>query len=323
LLSGVLSPSRVPACDAKAEAPPPAEKKNDAPTISEKKTDSPKIPDTLHYLPDQAYWILDDDTNLMLDILRPKAAKGPLPTVICLHGGGWVKGSRKTNLPIMIKLAEAGYAAVSVQYRFAPDTPFPGPVHDVKCAVRWLRANANLFNLDIDRFAALGYSSGGNMACLLGLTTPLDGLEGKGGCNGYRSDVNVVISFAGISDMAQWYKDGGFLVRFCLNRYMTDSPDKAPELYKEASPISYARGNLAAMLLIHGTEDEWVSFNQSEELEKVLKDAKANVQLLPIKGARHILTGDAEKEADDAALRFLDDYFRLNRAGKPAEKRPR
>ncbi len=82
--------------------------------------------------------------------------------------------SRKTNLPLMIKLAQEGYAAVSVQYRLG--SRFPAAVHDVKCAVRWLRANAAVFNLDAERFAALGYSSGGTMACLLGLTTPLDGL---------------------------------------------------------------------------------------------------------------------------------------------------
>ena len=106
LFAMVFIGSLLPAEEPKVGATPAPEKKNEA-----AKSDSPKIPDTLHYLPDQAYWIPDDDTNLMLDILRPKAANGPLPTVICLHGGGWVKGSRKTNLPIMIKLAEAGYAA--------------------------------------------------------------------------------------------------------------------------------------------------------------------------------------------------------------------
>jgi acetyl esterase/lipase len=203
-----------------------------------------------------------------------------------------------------------------VQYRFAPDAPFPAPVHDVKCAVRWLRANASVFNFDTDRFAALGYSSGGNMACLLGLTTQLDGLEGKGGFNGFRSDVQVVISFAGISDVAECYKDKGVIVRFALGSYMKESPDKAPKLYSQASPISYARGNLAAVLLLHGTEDEWVPFKQSEKLEKALRDAKANVQLLPIKDAGHNLTGDAEKVADAAALNYLDEWLRNKRAVK-------
>jgi pectinesterase len=167
----------------------PAAEKSETSPVSEKKPDSPKIPAGLALLADQVYCIPDEDTKLMADILLPKAGKGPHPTVICLHGGGWVKGSRKTNLPIMIKLAEAGYAAVSVQYRFAHQAPFPAAVNDVKCAVRWLRANAGIYNLDVDRFAALGYSSGGQLASLLGLTTPLDGLEGKGGFNGYPSDV--------------------------------------------------------------------------------------------------------------------------------------
>jgi acetyl esterase/lipase len=290
---------------------PVAERKNEGAN-----PDSIKIPDALHYLPDQVYYIPDEGNELMLDILRPKAAKGPLPTVICVNGGGWVMGSRKTNLPIMKKLAEAGYAAVSVQYRLAQQAPFPAAVNDVKCAVRWLRANGAVFNLDADRFAALGYSAGGNMACLLGLTTPLDGLEGKGVFNGYPSDVQVVISYAGISDLADWYKDGGFFVRFALNGYMRESPDKAPKPYGQGSPMSYARGDMAAVLLIHGTKDEWVPLKQSEKLEKALKNANANVQLLTIKDGRHNLEGDAEKEADAAALKFLDENLRSKRAAK-------
>ena len=79
LLLGVLSPPPVAACDGKVEARQPVDKKTDAPTISEKKTDSLKIPDTLQYHPNQVYYIPDEGTELMLDILRPKAAKGPLP----------------------------------------------------------------------------------------------------------------------------------------------------------------------------------------------------------------------------------------------------
>jgi dipeptidyl aminopeptidase/acylaminoacyl peptidase len=121
--------------------------------------------------------------------------------------------------------------------------------------------------------------------------------------------------------LAEWYKDGGFLATFCLNRFMKDSPDKAPDLYTKASPVSYARRDMAAVLLIHGTEDRLVPFKQSEKMEKALKDAGANVKLLPIKGAGHNITGDAEKEADAAALKFLDEWVRSERAAKANERR--
>jgi acetyl esterase/lipase len=223
----------------------------------------------------------------------------------------------------MTGLAEAGYAAVGVEYRLSHEAPFPAAVHDVKCAVRWLRANATVFNLDPDRFAAVGLSAGGYLACILGLTTPLYGFEGKGGFSSYPSDVQVVISYAGISDLAKWHKDGGFLAKYCVNRFMKDSPDKAPDLFKKANPISYARGDLAAVLLIHGTEDTIVPFKQSQEMEAALKAAKANVQLVPIKGADHMLTDDEIKAAEAAALKFLEDNFRSYRSGKVTEKHER
>jgi acetyl esterase/lipase len=297
----------------------PAADKSEAPAVPEKKPESPKIPPELTYLPDQLYCRPDDDFKLMADILLPKGGNGPSPAVVCMHGGAWLWGSRKTNLPIMIKLAEAGYVAVSVQYRLAHEAPFPAAVNDVKCAIRWLRANAGVFNIDSDRIAALGYSSGGNMACLLGLTTPLDGLEGEGGFPTFSSRVQVVVSYAGISDLADWYKDG-LLVRIPLKKYMKDSPDEASKLYGQGSPMSYARGDMAAVLLIHGTKDEWVPLKQSEKLEKALKNAKANVQLLTFKDAPHVLTGDAEKQADAATLKFLDENLRSKRAVKDNAK---
>jgi pimeloyl-ACP methyl ester carboxylesterase len=158
---------------------------------------------------------------------------------------------------------------------------------------------------------------------MLGLTTRLDGFEGKGGFSSYPSDVQVVISYAGISNLAKWHKDRGFLAKYCVNRFMKDSPDKAPDLFKKANPISYARGDLAAVLLIHGTEDTIVPFKQSLEMEAALKAANANVQLVPIKGADHMLTDDEIKAAEAAALKFLEDNFRSYRSGKVTEKHER
>jgi acetyl esterase/lipase len=289
-------------------------------TTPEKKPASPAIPAGLTYLENQLYCMPDKDTKLMADILLPKAGNGPNPAVVCLHGGGWVKGSRKTNLPIMIKLAEAGYVAVSVQYRLAQEAPFPGAVHDVKCAVRWLRANAGVFNIDSDHIAAFGYSSGGQLAGLLGLTTPLDGLEGEGGFPTFSSRVQVVVSYYGISDLAAWHKDGGLLARFCLNKFLKGPPDKEVKLYDQGSPISYARSDLAAVLLVHGTEDTLVPFKQSQSLEKKLKGAGAKVSLLPIKGAGHNFDGEAEKEADVATIKYLDEMLRSKETVKGSNR---
>jgi acetyl esterase/lipase len=289
--------------------------------VPENKTESPKIPAGLRYLPDQVYCIPDEDTPLMLDVLRPKAGNGPLPAVICLHGGGWVNGTRKTNLPIMIKLAQAGYVAVSVQYRLAKEAPLPAAVHDVKCAVRWLRANAGVFNVDPDRFAALGYSSGGTLACLLGQTTPLDGLEGEGGFPTFSSRVQAVVSYSGISDLAAWQKDNPFFSRISLSQCIKESSDKAEKLCGTISPITHARGDKAAVLLMHGTKDPIVAYEQSVRLHKRLQEEGARVRFLPIESAGHILVGDEEEKADADAIKFLDEMLRPNVAAKDTGRR--
>jgi acetyl esterase/lipase len=299
------------------------ELKRDIPAVSTPNVELPPIPPGMHYLPDQIYYIPDDDSKLAADILLPRNAKGPRPAVVCLHGGGWLKGSRKTNLPVMIKLAEAGYVAVSVQYRLAPKYPFPAAVHDVKCAVRWLRANARVFSIDIDRVAALGYSSGGTMACLLGLTTPLDGLEGDGPFPTFSSAVQAVVSYYGISDLAQWQVDNPFLARISVSSYLKSSPDKLADLLAKSCPMSYARGDLAAVFMIHGPKDSIVSSKQSERLRDALTKVGATVRYREIEDAGHNFTGDAEDQADAAGIKFLDEILRPKETGKMAGRRER
>jgi pectinesterase len=86
--------------------------------------------------------------------MRAAWQRQPIPP---RRGGGWCLGSRKSNVPLALKLAQEGYVAVTVNYRFSGEAPYPAAVHDVKCAVRWLRARAQAYKIDKDRIAALGY----------------------------------------------------------------------------------------------------------------------------------------------------------------------
>jgi acetyl esterase/lipase len=311
LLAFLVYGSLLPASEARADDIP----------APERMTQTPVIPADLDYFPDQVVWRIDKDTTLKADVLMPKEGKGPHPGVLLFHGGGGVIGSRKTNLPIMIKLAQAGYVAVSVEYRLAPKYPFPAAIHDAKCAVRWLRANAEVYNVDTDQIAALGYSTGGQLASLLGLTTPLDGLEGEGPFPAYSSRVHVVISYYGIHDLKDWHKDGNLWARLSLNSCLGGSPEKVGDLYTKVSPATYARGDRAAFLLIHGTKDDLVPCKQSEGMEKRLKAAGAEVRLLPIEGAGHNFAGDAEKEADAVTIKYLDEMLRSKETVKASNPR--
>src|SRR5205823_10951719 len=110
-----------------------------------------------------------DGQHLLLDMARP-ATGGPSPAIICIHGGGFRAGDRHGYDGLIKQLAERGYVAVTVEYRLSPRFQFPAAVHDVKAAVRWLRANSKKYHIDPDRIGVTGGSAGGHLAQFLGVT---------------------------------------------------------------------------------------------------------------------------------------------------------
>ena len=101
--------------------------------------------------------------SVTADVLVP-SSKGPYPVLVYLHGGGWVAGSPKTHRKLGLRFAEAGYLVINVDYRLAPETPFPCPFDDCVFAVRWAAENAERFGGDSKRLAIGGDSAGGNLS---------------------------------------------------------------------------------------------------------------------------------------------------------------
>jgi len=122
-----------------------------------------------------------DNQHLKLNLARPKDAPGggaSMPAVVCIHGGGFRAGERTGWNERCKKLAERGYAAVTVTYRLAPKYQFPAAVNDVKAAVRWLRMNADKYHVDPNRIGAVGDSAGGHLAQFLGVTGDVAAFDG-------------------------------------------------------------------------------------------------------------------------------------------------
>src|SRR5262245_41823745 len=92
-----------------------------------------------------------DNQHLQLNLARPKTGTGPMPAVLCIQGGGVRAGHRDGYNSLCLKLAQRGFVAATASYRFAPKYQFPAAVHDVKAAVRWLRANAGRYRIDPER----------------------------------------------------------------------------------------------------------------------------------------------------------------------------
>jgi acetyl esterase/lipase len=239
---------------------------------------------------------------------------GPFPVVVILHGGGWFYNSRKTHVPLILKLAQQGYVAATLSHRYSRQVPFPARVHDIKAAVRWLRAHAGAYQIDPERFAALGYSSGGHLACMLGSTSPADGLEGAGGHADQSSRVQAVVSYYGITDLAGLHEactqgdvplPERLVMKSALEFFLGGPPSQLAKRYAKASPITYARKGAAPTLLLHGTADRKVPIEQSRQYARKLREAGAEVKPFELEEAPHDFTGAPEERANAAMRAFL------------------
>lgn len=255
--------------------------------------------------------------DLKLDLARPRAG-GPHPAVVILHGGAWRLGdhrmlSMRSRLlggesSVVEYFAARGFVAVTAQYRLVPAAVFPAQVEDGKAAVRWLRANAERYGVDPNRIAACGYSAGGHLACLLGLTDPSHGLEGAGGHAEQSSRVQAVIDLFGPTDLASpdWHPDAfeGVLAPLIGGRLA----DK-PELYRKASPLAYVTKDAPPFYIAHGARDPIVPPVQSKRLADKLREAGVKHRYVELPREGHGWFGPKLAKTLDEAIAFLREQF--------------
>jgi acetyl esterase/lipase len=241
--------------------------------------------------------------ELKLDLARPAEGKGPFPCVVCLHGGGWRMGNKRDIRPWIQFLASEGYVAVSVGYRLAPDAVFPAQIEDAKTAVRFLRANADKYHVDKDRIATMGWSAGGHLACLLGLTDEKAGLEGALYPK-ESSRVKAVVDYFGPTDLAGFANDDT-AQRGMLGPFIGAKFSENPAAHEKASPIKYVTKDAPPFLIFHGTKDWIVPIEQSRALKEKLKDVGVSVKLVEVEGEGHGWTGKPNQETTRETLNFL------------------
>ncbi|MCM3876403.1 MAG: alpha/beta hydrolase [Thermoanaerobaculia bacterium] len=244
------------------------------------------------------------DAELKLDLAMPKAGRGPFPAIVFLHGRGWREGNRRDMSHFIEGVGRMGYVGVTVEYRLVPAARFPAPVEDSKAAVRWLRANAGKYRIRPDRIGVVGFSAGGHLACMLGVTDKEDGLEGTGGNADQPSRVQAVVSFFGPTDFStrDWPRD---LEKEVIVPFLGESFADRPDVYKRASPITYVTKDAPPFLFFHGTEDELVPVDQSKRLAQKLKSFGVSVQLVLLEGERHGFTDAKNQESMKKMLDFL------------------
>lgn len=223
----------------------------------------------------------NDHPKQDLDIYLPSGFTPPYPLVIYFHGGGWQRGDKDSVQPFAPDILGRGFAIASVNYRLAPGFVFPTQIHDCKGAVRWLRANAATYDIDPDRFAIFGDSSGAHLASLLTLSGDVPEIEGTVGGNlGFSSRTQVAAHMYGATDLfdlrifrgvdASESIFMGFSVGEVLENL--ENPEYADEiaLVNSANPITYATPDDPPFYIYHGADDDTVPPSNSEDLADAL-----------------------------------------------------
>lgn len=251
-------------------------------------TEAPKVPEGITVYRNVAY-VTDGHERQKLDLYVPDTGEN-LPLIIWVHGGAW-RGGDKTNY-IRMEYFKAGYAGASINYRLSQHAVFPAQIEDVKAAVRWLRANAETYRLDPDRFAAWGSSAGGHLVAMLGTTGDIEEFE-VGENLKVSSRIQAVVDYFGPTDFlqmdAQSLPDG-------LVHDAPDSPESQlvggpiqEHKYRvaRANPITYVSKDDCPFLIIHGDQDKLVPYQQSVLLKDALEEADVPVTFYKVEGGGH------------------------------------
>ena len=257
------------------------------------------------------YAALPGARPLELDLYLP--AERPAPVVVFVHGGGWRLGSRHSAGPAypattaFEAVARAGIAVASVDHRLSGEALWPAQLHDVKAAVRWLRARAGELGVDPGRVHAWGESAGGHLAALLGLTAGDPELEGDVGVTGPSSAVAAVAAWYPPTDLPALPGDLGTDPAAADSReaQLLGAPVAAvPDRAAQASPVAHVSPGAPPFLLLHGRADRLIPCVQSERLRDALQDAGVPVGLTTYDGADHMWLGSPEA-AEDALARTI------------------
>jgi acetyl esterase/lipase len=247
-----------------------------------------------------------DGKDLKLDLYLPSGVVAP-PLFVWVHGGAWRSG---TKAQVPAGFVDAGIATASLDFRQSTEARFPAQVHDIKAAIRFLRARASSFGYRADRIAIGGSSSGGHLAALVGVTNGDPELEGTVGADaGASSAVQAIVDYYGASNLttilAQSTPFGLNMRRPALELLLGALPDQADRLARLASPVFHVDRGDPPLLLFHGDQDPQMPINQAHELDGAYRKLGLDVHFEVVHGAAH--GGDAffSRENLNRAVTFL------------------
>ncbi|MEC9331180.1 MAG: alpha/beta hydrolase fold domain-containing protein [Verrucomicrobiota bacterium] len=265
-----------------------------------------------------------------LDLALPIKRKSnkPLPVIAYIHGGAWRTGNKNGGLNRLYEFLKSGeYIGVSIGYRLSQHDKWPAQIHDCKAAIRWIKANAKKYNFNGNRIAVHGTSAGGHLVAILGTSAGVPELDGSLGLHTEQTTtVRCVIDYFGPTNFLRM---NDFESR--IDHDAAGSPEsqliggaiqKNKKLALKANPISYVDKGDAPFLIMHGTKDMLVPYNQSVILHKALKSVGVRSAFLTVKGGGHRGGGGVltERFRDFLKYYLLDEDYSLRDEIIPVEK---
>jgi acetyl esterase/lipase len=231
-----------------------------------------------------------DSPSQLLDVWRPKELPTqPAPVMLFLPGGAWVHGGRiLQGYALMSHLAEMGWVCLSIDYRVAPNHPWPQHITDVKTAIAWARANVDKFGGDRNFIAVAGTSAGGHLAALAGLT-PNDPEMQTDLPEGSDTSVDAVVGIYGRYDWQDRSTvERARFVDFLERVVVKHSIKRHPDVFEKASPIARTHADAPPFLVIHGSGDTVIPVQQARDfVTKLRSESRSTVGYVELPGAGH------------------------------------
>lgn len=239
----------------------------------------------------QIYTAADSPVRIPANLYRPKSSV-PTPVVVLIHGGSWTGGDHRWQMrKIANKLVSRGYYVMNVTYRTLPEWRYPAPLDDIGAAIDWIERNAENENIDPTRIALYGYSAGGHLALLRGLTD---------------SRVSAIIGGSAPTDLAAFGPESAAV------RLLGGTPQEHPDLFREASPLYRVTKDSPPVFLYQGRADTVVPPDQGRRMKAVLNERKIPNQLMELNRKGHITAFLFGGAAEDRAIDFLDQTLKKN-----------
>ncbi len=248
----------------------------------------------------------------LLDIYLPPNPKGKMPLVVWVHGGGWLVNDKYADMGYMkgtiSEMINSGFALASIDYRFASQAVFPALIQDCNRALSFLYDNADKYGFDKNRIALMGFSAGGHLATLMGLSknNKIDAFFMPNTSKAFN--FKAVVDFYGPSDLVSLNSSED--AKSPEGILIGAAPVERPDLAKIASPVTYVGKNDPPFLIIHGEKDESVPNRQSKLLHSWLRVSGVQSELIIVKDAPHFGVMFDAPEIRAKILRFLKEKLK-------------